>query len=313
MPVRSLLEKDVSKMTMMMNVRDYLLIYPVINAALTLSALLASPLFDLTKSYFLIAGIAGINPKVGTLGSIVLSRYAVQVDLQYEFDAREIPSNWKTGYVPQGANNPEETPKSIYGTEVFELNNNLRTKVKEFAQRATLIDSVAAAAFRSRYAGSSIFEAAAKPPSIMEGDVLSANVFFHGNLLCEAFENTCRSFTNNKGNYYVAAQEDNATLAGLIRGAVMKKVDFSRIIILRAGCNFDRPPPTGEFPSMPLHSSHGGFEIAIANLYLTGIEIVEGILSTWEEIFEVGIAPENYVGDVLGQLGGRPDFFPREL
>ena len=46
-------------------------------------------MFDLTKTYFLIAGIAGINSKFGTLGSVALARYAVQVDLQYEFDARD--------------------------------------------------------------------------------------------------------------------------------------------------------------------------------------------------------------------------------
>ncbi|KAE8442042.1 hypothetical protein EG329_003899 [Mollisiaceae sp. DMI_Dod_QoI] len=284
----------------------------LINAALTVSTLIASPHFDLTHTYFLIAGVAGINPKMGTLGSVVLSRYAVQVDLQYEFDAREIPAAWKTGYVPQGANGPNESPKFIYGTEVFELNNNLRQVAKGFAQRATLSDSEAAQAFRSRYSGSTdnSFEAATNPPSIMEGDVLSANVFFHGHLLCEAFENTCRSFTNGKGNYFVTAQEDNGTLAALFRGAVMKKVDFSRILILRTGCNFDRSPPTGEFPKMPLHSSHGGFEIAVTNLYRTGIEIIEGILAGWLETFEAGILPDNYVGDILGQLGGYPDFLP---
>ena len=45
----------------------------------------------------MIAGIAGINPKVATLGSVTFARYAVQVALQYEFDAREIPSNFTTG------------------------------------------------------------------------------------------------------------------------------------------------------------------------------------------------------------------------
>lgn len=33
-----------------------------INAATTMTALTFSPLFDLRKTYFLIAGIAGVNP-----------------------------------------------------------------------------------------------------------------------------------------------------------------------------------------------------------------------------------------------------------
>ena len=45
----------------------------------------------------MIAGIAGVSPKVATLGSVTFARYAVQVALQYEFDAREIPDNFTTG------------------------------------------------------------------------------------------------------------------------------------------------------------------------------------------------------------------------
>lgn len=68
-----------------------------INAASTITALTFSPLFDLRKTYFMIAGIAGISPKVATLGSVTFARYAIQVALQYEFDAREIPENFTTG------------------------------------------------------------------------------------------------------------------------------------------------------------------------------------------------------------------------
>lgn len=51
-----------------------------------------------------------------------------------------------------------------------------------------------------------------------------------------------------------------------------------------------------------------GFEIAIANLYLTGVEIVRGILKDWNCTYAAGIKPTNYVGDILGSLGGYPDF-----
>ena len=66
-----------------------------------MNALTFSGLFDFTTTYFLIAGIAGIDPKVATLGSVAFAKYAVQVALQYEFDAREIPANFTTGYAPK--------------------------------------------------------------------------------------------------------------------------------------------------------------------------------------------------------------------
>lgn len=101
-----------------------------INAATTISSLVASPSFDFSRTYWLIAGIAGVNPEVATLGSVTFAKYAVQVALQYEFDAREMPANFTTGYVPLGATAPGEYPTSIYGTEVFEVNEALRDTVR---------------------------------------------------------------------------------------------------------------------------------------------------------------------------------------
>lgn len=61
-----------------------------INAAASITSLVKSPQFDLTATYFLIAGIAGVNPKVGTLGSVAFAKYTIQIALEYEFDAREV-------------------------------------------------------------------------------------------------------------------------------------------------------------------------------------------------------------------------------
>lgn len=77
----------------------------------------------------MIAGIAGVNPKVGTLGAVTFAKYAVEVGQQYEIDAREIPANWSTGYIPLGTTGPGQYPQDHYGTEVFELNEALRAKV----------------------------------------------------------------------------------------------------------------------------------------------------------------------------------------
>lgn len=114
-----------------------------INAAASIMALWLSTSFDLTSTYFLIAGIGGVDPHVGTTGSINLARYAVQFDLQYEFDRSQVPTNWSSGYVPQDSSLPDAPvvasnyPGSIYGTEVFELNNNLKLRAVELARKAT--------------------------------------------------------------------------------------------------------------------------------------------------------------------------------
>lgn len=53
-----------------------------------------------------------------------------------------------------------------------------------------------------------------------------------------------------------------------------------------------------------------GFHIALDNLYSTGVEIVNGILRSWDCRFKEGVAPTNYIGDIFGSLGGKPDFGP---
>ena len=77
-----------------------------VNAAATVTAIVNSPYFDLRKTYVFEAGIAGINPHCSTTASVLFARYAIQIDLEYEIDAREIPENFTTGWVPFGSKAP---------------------------------------------------------------------------------------------------------------------------------------------------------------------------------------------------------------
>jgi len=278
-----------------------------------MNALTFSSLFDFCETYFFIAGIAGVSPKVATLGSVTFARYAVQVALQYEFDARELPDNFSTGFVPQGSTNPTEYPQSIYGTEVFEVNDALRQLAIGFAKTAKLNDSSDAVAYRANYATTSGYAAGSKAPSVVGCDVATSDVYFSGTLLSEAFENTTKLFTNGSGEYCTTAQEDNATLEALLRGAISNLTDFSRIIVMRTASDFDRPY-AGEADTFNLfYANQGGFDPAIKNIYLAGIKIVEGILKEWDSTFKKGIKPTNYVGDIFGSLGGKPDFGPGSM
>ncbi|KAG5636631.1 hypothetical protein H0H81_007372 [Sphagnurus paluster] len=280
-----------------------------INAATTMSALVNSPLFDLTQTYFLIAGIAGVNPRYATTGSVTFARYAVQVALQYEFDARQKPANFTTGYVPQGSYSPDQYPLEIYGTEVFEVNDSLRKLAVGFAKTAMLNDTQAAQAYRANYALNPSFTAGAAVPSVVECDTATADNYWSGSLLGEAFENTTRLFTNGTGLYCTTQQEDNATLEALLRGDLAERADFSRVIVMRTASDFDREFP-GQTAAENLFGSPGGLIPSILNIRLAGLKVVQGIIEGWEEIFEHGVEPTNYIGDILGSLGGTPDFGP---
>src|SRR5262245_35618846 len=69
-------------------------------AAASIMALGLDPRFDLTHAYWLVAGIAGVDPADASLGSAAWAEWVVDGDLGHEIDAREIPADWPTGKIP---------------------------------------------------------------------------------------------------------------------------------------------------------------------------------------------------------------------
>ncbi|GAA6010917.1 hypothetical protein JCM10207_003989 [Rhodosporidiobolus poonsookiae] len=275
-----------------------------INAASTIMALTLSSQFDLTETYFLIAGIAGMNPHRGTLGTAAWARFAIQVGLAYEIDAREMPSNWTTGYWALGTDAPGKLPAvaDLYGTEVFELNTNLLDRALNLTSGLTLNDSSTAAETRQKYG----FAPANEVPKITQCDAMTSDGYWHGELLAQTWTNYSSLMTNGEAVACMTAQEDNATLESMVRAHKAGLVDYSRILLLRTASNFDRAPPGGsEYED--LQSTSGGFSPAIANLVVAGKPVVDDIVHNWDSIYSAGIAPQaslngSYYGDNLGTI-----------
>src|SRR6201995_101009 len=70
------------------------------------------PRFDLRKTYWIVAGIAGVDPRDASLGSAAWAEWVVDGDLAYEIDAREIPADWPTGFVPLSKTAPYQQPRT---------------------------------------------------------------------------------------------------------------------------------------------------------------------------------------------------------
>src|ERR1700674_4063967 len=103
-------------------------------AAASIMALGMDPRFDLRKAYWLVAGIAGIDPADGSVGSAAWAEWVVDGDLAHEIDAREIPPDWKTGYIPLRKSTPYEMPRRVPDEgECYQLNPGL----VEWAYRLT--------------------------------------------------------------------------------------------------------------------------------------------------------------------------------
>ncbi|KAK6214255.1 hypothetical protein LQW54_004481 [Pestalotiopsis sp. IQ-011] len=281
-----------------------------INAAASISSLMLSPKFNFTSTYILMNGIAGVSPKQATLGSVAISKFSVQVAQQYEFDIRDLNSSFPSGYIAYDTLFPGEYPEESYGTEVMELNEALRDLAFSFASQAKLNDSTTAQTYRARYTtDDNVYAMAMAEPSVVKCDSATSDVYYSGSILAEAFDNTTKVWTNQtEYTYCMTAQEDSAVLQSIMRADLAGMADYGRTILVRTASDFDRPPPDGTAFDHLLIDDQGGFTPSVQNIYLAGIEIVRGILTSWNCTFAQGIEPTNYIGDIFGSLGGEPDF-----
>lgn len=250
------------------------------NAAASTMALAFSPRFDLRRTYFLVAGIAGIDPAQGTVGSAAWAKYLVDFGIQWELDGREIPPGWTTGYLGINTKDPTQKPPLDYRTEVFRLNAKLADTAFALSRGVTLSDSAEAQAARAKYG----YAPANRPPSVIQCDTLAGDTWWSGTLLGERARQWTKMMTDGKGVYCTTQQEDNATYEALSRAASANRVDLSRVAVLRSGSDFDRPYD-GQTSADNLlnYAAQGGFQPAITNLFLAGNPLVQDIATHWGE------------------------------
>lgn len=250
------------------------------NAAVSTMALVLAREFDLSRTYFLIAGIAGINPEIGTLGSVGWARWLVDFGIQWEIDAREIPPEWDQlgGYLGINTKSPTEKPPLDYRTEVFQLNEALLRKAYALSKDTTLNDSPEAQAARAKFPNAP----ANQPPSVLQCDTMAGDTWFSGTALGKRATEWTKILTDGKGVYCTTQQEDNATYEALKRGAALGRADLKRIAVLRAGSDFDRPyPGQTSVDNLLNYQAQGAFVISLQNLYLAGNKLVQTIAKNW--------------------------------
>ena len=250
------------------------------NAAASLMALVYSGWFDVHHTYFLIAGIAGINPAHGTIGSVAWARYAVDVGLTHEIDPREAPRGWPDGYFGIMTAGPGQKPAFDYRTEAFQLNERLLQAALRLSAPVALADQADVRAYRANYARAP----ASAAPRVIQCDTASGDTWWSGRRQGEHVSRWTRLLTDGSGEYCTTQQEDNATLNVLTRAVHSGLVDWQRIAIERSGSDFDRP-----YPGQSVHASMlaqrsiaGAGAIAVDNLVRAGMPLVEAIVTHWD-------------------------------
>jgi purine nucleoside permease len=246
------------------------------NAASSISALVFGGRFDLSKTYFLIAGIAGVDPGQGTLGSALWARYAIDGGLQNEIDAREMPAGWGTGYLAIGAGAPGQKVDLRYGSEIYRLNEDLLQAAYRLSKDVPLGDSDAAKAYRAKYQSGP----AASPPAVAICDTISSDTWWHGAKLGAAMQAWAKLITDGAANVCTTQQEDNATLTALKRGSDAGLLDFNRVALLRTASNFDREAP-GQTAAESLAARSGGYLPSVTNAYRVAGALAHAVVADW--------------------------------
>jgi purine nucleoside permease len=254
-------------------------------AASSVMALGLDPRFDLSKAYWLVAGISGADPAKATLGSAVWTDWVVDGDLGYEIDAREIPADWSTGYVPLGKLKPYELPAQANDNQVYQLNPSLMDWAYRLTKDLPLGDTDNIRARRAQFPQ----EAAKRAPSVLKGSELSASTYWHGSKLDEWANAWVGYYTGGKGTFVTTAMEDTGTMQSLTFLAKAGRVDFSRVMVLRTVSNFDQQRPgitAAESLAEQRVSKYGGYLPSLESAYQVGHTVVDRIVENWAKYRE---------------------------
>lgn len=250
------------------------------NAAATITALALDPRFDLRHAYWLVAGIAGATPERVSLGSAVWARWVVDGDLGYEIDAREMPEDWTTGYIPLRKTRPFEEPATPLDGQVYALHAPLAEWAYRITQHAALADTETLRAARGHFDGAM----AQRPPFVTMGDEISSSTYWHGKLMDAWATHWVSYFTDGKGTFVTTAMEDTGTLLALKNLSRTGRVDWQRVMVLRTVSNFDQEPrgmSAAESLAQQRAGTYSAYLPSLEAAYTVGHTVVQELLAHW--------------------------------
>ena len=255
------------------------------NATASVMALGLDPRFDLSKTYWLIAGVAGGDPQDMSLGSAAWARHVVDGDLAYEIDSREIPADWPYGLFPLGSKEPVSSPADLYSgwtlnTISFQLNRQLVDWAYSITRDLELADTAELAAYRDFYTG---YPLAQRAPFVTVGDTLSSSTYWHGELLNLWANDWLHVYAGADANFMTSNMEDSGTLTALHRLARTGSVDADRILVLRTASNFTMQPPgkSAVWSKTTPYPDRG--RPALESAFVVGNTVVQALLADWSD------------------------------
>jgi purine nucleoside permease len=246
------------------------------NAGPSMMALGLDPRFDLSHAYFLVAGIAGVDPKVGSIGTAAWASYVVG-DISRQIDSREAPASWPYGMFVIGAHEPNVLPATQMSNNLYELNGKLAHWAFLETKDLKIPDNAAMQQSRAGWTG---YPRASELPVILEGDSFASDTYWHGKVMTGYAEDWVKLWTGGRGTFAMTNMEDSAIAEAMLRLARLHRVDYQRLMVLRVASNYSMPRPGKtalESVSAPYIKS-----TAFESTWLVGSTVVHKLVTEWD-------------------------------
>jgi purine nucleoside permease len=259
----------------------------VVRTSELIMALCLDPRWDLRKTYWIINGIAGVDPAAGSIGSAVWTDDVVDGDAMREIGEAEMPKDWPYGLFAIGTTKPDTLPKhesnggwggaELAYTMNYPLNASLARWAYELSKNVEIPDSPALKAWRDKYVG---FPEAQKPPHVLMGASLGSVRYWHGEKRTEWARNWVKLWTGGKGVFTTTAMEHQDFMATLTQMASKGFLDKDRILMLRTASNYCMPPP-GQDVSTTIGDESLGTLTSFESDYRCGSAVAHELLKNW--------------------------------
>jgi purine nucleoside permease len=245
----------------------------------SVAAIILDPRLDVSHAYWVVAGIAGVDPRTGSIGSAAWANWVVDADPIFERDDREIPPDWPYGLWSLGTDRPNVKGAAPGSSGMaWKLDPGLVRWAYQMTRDTPLPDNDLLRRARAGYASEPV---AQRPPFVFIGDGLSTTRFWHGERRTQWARDWVKTWTNGQGVFAMTDCEDQGILDVLDLFAQEGRVDLKRVLVLRTASNYSREPDG--VSAGPVKFTPGGGAAAFEAAYRVGAPVVKALVAGWSK------------------------------
>ena len=240
-------------------------------AAAGISALGYDDRFDLRNAYWMVAGIAGVDPAYGSIGSVFMAKHLIGLGGDYFLDGY--------GRVPHGREFQDFSPPyppvstAVSRGHLHTLNRGVVEWAYSLASTVTLPDTTNLQRARAPY----LEDPARLPPSVRYGASVTGETFWAGRSSVAWARNVSLYWSSGDATFAVSQMEDIAFAEALLSLDRIQMANASRLIVLRSASDFCYQPEGVDLQHWFFHDQLHMVSEGFTNLVIAGMPIVRAI------------------------------------